>query len=71
MEHTFKNVFHLFLVTFSVKVNILITKDDFKTLVDVVITNMTYLNMVQCVSSMTMQAMTFVIQEETQSYIKR
>jgi hypothetical protein len=52
-------------------VDILITKDDLHTLMDLVITNSTCTNMVQQTSTTTTHAATMVAQEKTQSYAEQ
>jgi hypothetical protein len=44
--------------------NIIITKDNFQTLRNVVIVDLTHTNLVQHVSMMTMQAATIVVQDK-------
>jgi hypothetical protein len=52
-------------------INILITRDNFWTLVNIVITNLTYPNIVQCLMSMTMHATIVAVQKKTWSYVDR
>jgi hypothetical protein len=49
---------------------VVITKNNFHTLMDLVIANLTHTNMVQRTSTMTTHATTMVAQEKTQSYAK-
>jgi hypothetical protein len=51
--------------------DILITKNNFQTLVDIVIANPTHINMVQRASTMTTHVMMMVAQEKTRSYNER
>jgi hypothetical protein len=71
MEHTCKNKFHTFSpTTFSNKL-IFFTRNNFQTLINIVIADSTYLNMVQCAASTTMHAMIVATQKKTWSYVKR
>jgi len=44
--------------------NIVITRDDFQTLVDVVIVDLTCTNLVQCASTMIVHVTTIVVQDK-------
>jgi hypothetical protein len=46
-------------------VDIVITKNDFQTLVDVVIVDLTCIDLVQCASTMIVHATTIVVQDKT------
>jgi hypothetical protein len=71
MEHTCKKKFHTFSpTTFSNKL-IFFTRKNFQTLINIVITDSTYLNMVQCATSTTTHAMIVATQKKTQLYVKR
>jgi len=51
--------------------DIVITRDDFWTWVDVFIANLTHTNLVQCTSTTTTHVATIAIQNKAQSYIER
>jgi len=51
--------------------DIIITKDSFRTLVDVVITNLTHIDLVQHASTTTMHGATVAAQDKARSYIER
>jgi hypothetical protein len=65
-----KEVSHLSPTTFSNKL-IFFTRNNFQTLIDIVIVDSTYLNMVQCAVSTIMHAMIVATQKKTRSYVKR
>jgi hypothetical protein len=51
--------------------DIVITKNGFQTLMDIVIADLTHTNMVQQILTMMTNAMMMVVQEMTQSYVER
>jgi hypothetical protein len=53
------------------QINIFITKNGYQTLVNVVVNNLNFSNMVQHASSTTTHAATDVTQKKTRSYTKR
>ncbi len=69
--HIQNEVSHLFPHHTRKRMDIVITRDDFWTWVDVVIANPTHTNLVQCPSTTTTHVTTFAIQNKAQSYIKR
>jgi hypothetical protein len=70
MEHKYKKRFPTFSpTTFSDKL-IFFTRNNFQTLIDIVIADSTYLNMVQCATSTTTHAMIIVTQKKTRSYVE-
>jgi hypothetical protein len=70
MEHTYKKRFPTFSpTTFSDKL-IFFTRNNFQTLIDIVIACSTYLNMVQCAMPTTTHAMIIVTQKKTRSYVE-
>jgi len=76
MEHTHtQKVSHLFPHHIQHQINIFITKHGYRTLMNVVINNLNFSNMVQHASSTRTHAATthatIVAQEKTQSYTKR
>jgi len=56
--HVYIKVSHLFSYHTWLQINILITKHDFQTLANVITVDSTYLDIVQCASSMTMHVAT-------------
>ncbi len=68
-SHT-KEVSHLFLCHTWGQVDIVITKDGFWTLVDIVIADLTRTNLVQCALTTTTHATTIVPQNKAPSYIE-
>jgi hypothetical protein len=60
-----KKMSHLLLCHIRRQVGVLITTDNFRTLLDIVIANSTCLDMVHCASCITTHATTIVIQEKT------
>jgi hypothetical protein len=71
MEHTYKKRFPTFSpTTFSDKL-IFFTRNNFQTLINIIIVDSTYLNMVQCVVSTTTHVMIVASQKKTRSYIER
>jgi hypothetical protein len=70
MEHTYKKRFPTFSpTTFNDKL-IFFTKNNLQTLIDIVIIDSTYLNMVQCAVSTTTHAMIVATQKKTRSYVE-
>jgi hypothetical protein len=69
--HVQKKVFHLFPHHTYRGMDIVITRDGFQTLVDIIITDPTRTNLVQCASTTTTHVATIVAQNKTRSYIKR
>jgi hypothetical protein len=63
-----KNVSHLFPHHTQKQVDIVITKDNFQTLVDVVIVNQIHTNLVQRASMMIVHVTTIVVQNKARSY---
>jgi hypothetical protein len=51
--------------------DIFINRNNFQTLMDVVITNLTCIDMVQQTSTITTLVMMMVVQEKTQSYVEQ
>ncbi len=66
--HVQKEVTHLFLHHTQEGMNILITRDDFQTLMDIIIVDLTRTYMVQRTSTTTTHVTMLAIQEKTQSY---
>ncbi len=66
-----RKVSHLFPPHTPHQINILITKGTFQMLPDIIIIHLTYLNMVQCASTMTSHIATVIAQKKTWSYTKR
>jgi hypothetical protein len=52
-------------------VDILITKNGFQTLMDIIVVDSTCINMMQQVSTMTTHVMMMVVQEKTRSYVEQ
>jgi hypothetical protein len=69
--HIYREVFHFFPHDTQRWVDIIITKDNFRTLMDVVIANLTHTNLVQHASTMIMHVTIVIVQDKTQSYTKR
>jgi len=69
--HVQKEVFHLYSYHTQKQVDIVITKDNFRTLANIVIVDLICTNLVQCALTMTMHGTTFVIQYKAWSYTKR
>ncbi len=69
--HIQREVFHFFPHHTQRRVNIIITKDNFRTLMDVVITISTHTNLVQHASTMIMHATIVIVQNKTQFYTER
>jgi hypothetical protein len=65
-----KNVSHLFPCHTWRQVDIVITKDNFWTLANIVIGNLTHINSMQRVLTMTTHVMTIVAQDKERSYTK-
>ncbi len=51
--------------------DIVITRDNFRTLANVVITNPTHINLVQCASMTIVDAVIVIAQDKARSYIER
>ncbi len=62
--HVQKKVSHFFLRHTLRRMDIVIIRDFFCTLADVVITDLTHIDLVQCASIMTMHATTIIVQEK-------
>jgi hypothetical protein len=69
--HIQKEVSHLFPYHTWWRINIFINiRDGFRTLTDIIIVDLTYLDMIQCASSMIVHVVIIVTQEKTHSYLK-
>jgi hypothetical protein len=69
--HVHKEVSHLFSCHIQQQVDILIIRNGFRTLLDVIIVDMTHLNMVQQTSMTITHAMVMVVLEKSRTYAKR